>query len=224
MFNLNDYETVDERIHKFWDEFLNGRIITELVETVRAATGEPLQYVVKALVYRNADDVNPMATGYAEEVVGSSHINKTSALENAETSAIGRALANAGFSTKGSRPSQTEMAKVQNVEAIPPSRRDVPAPNPEAIPVKGTDVVIKNPNDAPSEKQTALLESRTSKLGINGDFYQTFWRFVLAGGQRDGNAPITKGEASQIIGMDKDDFAGYANAFMASLFENEAPF
>lgn len=102
--NPNEYETVDTRIHRFYDAYPEGRIITELVD--RTAD----QFVVKAYVYRTPlEDV--AATGYAEERVGSSPVNRTSALENCETSAVGRALANLGLSPKGSRPSTEEMEK-----------------------------------------------------------------------------------------------------------------
>jgi hypothetical protein len=57
-------------------------------------------------------DANPWATGLAYEMVTDRGVNQTSALENCETSAIGRALANAGYAAKGKRPSQSEMAKV----------------------------------------------------------------------------------------------------------------
>jgi len=112
-FNLADYETVDSRIHKFYDKHKNGRIVTELVTTRINDAGQIIQYVCKAEIYRDLLDPVPSATGYAEEVLGSNPINRTSALENCETSAIGRALANLGFSTKGARPSQTEMTKAE---------------------------------------------------------------------------------------------------------------
>lgn len=212
MFNLEEYETVDERIHKFWATFQNGKIWTELLETVRGENGQPFQYVVKAHIYRDVDDVFPAATGYAEEIVGSSPVNKTSALENAETSAIGRALANLGLSTKGQRPSQTEMAKVEA--------------NWESQPVKGTETVIRQPQAQPSEKQIMALVNKTNKVSVNADFHKQFWQFCLAGGENNGDAPITKGEASQLIGMDHEDFAGYAAAFFGSLLEDneDVPF
>jgi len=115
-FNLADYETVDSRIHKFYDKHKNGRIVTELVTTRINDAGQIIQYVCKAEIYRDLLDPVPSATGYAEEVLGSNPINRTSALENCETSAIGRALANLGFSTKGARPSQEEMQKAERTK------------------------------------------------------------------------------------------------------------
>lgn len=105
-FELKDYETVETRIARFWEAHPQGRIATDLI-----AYGQ--QFIVKAEVFRDSNDSVPYASGYAEEMVGSSPVNKTSALENCETSAIGRALANGGFATKGKRASREEMAKVQ---------------------------------------------------------------------------------------------------------------
>jgi hypothetical protein len=57
-----------------------------------------------------------VATGYAEEVRGAGNVNRTSHVENCETSAVGRALANAGMAGTdvNKRPSREEMSKVQN--------------------------------------------------------------------------------------------------------------
>jgi hypothetical protein len=115
-FNLADYETVDSRIHKLYAAHPNARIFTELVTTRINDAGQIIQYVCKAEIYRDLLDPVPSATGYAEEVLGSNPINRTSALENCETSAIGRALANLGFSTKGARPSQEEMQKAERTK------------------------------------------------------------------------------------------------------------
>jgi hypothetical protein len=65
-----------------------------------------------------------IATGYAEEVRGAGNVNRTSHVENCETSAVGRALANAGMagSDVSKRPSREEMAKVQRkIVHLPPS-------------------------------------------------------------------------------------------------------
>jgi len=113
MFNLEDYETVEERLVKFWKEHPDGRIETTLVESTLQ------RFIVKAAVYRTEVDAQAWTTGYAEETVSTRGVNSTSALENCETSAIGRALANAGYVTKGKRPSREEMSKVKAAEPKP---------------------------------------------------------------------------------------------------------
>jgi hypothetical protein len=108
MFNLEDYEPVEDRLAKFIKDFPDFRISTELV----AHTND--RYIVKACIYRTYADSEPYSSGLAEETVSSRGVNSTSALENCETSAIGRALANAGYATKGRRASREEMLKVNN--------------------------------------------------------------------------------------------------------------
>lgn len=105
-FNLDEYETVEERLIKYWKDNPNGRLFTEVIEITAS------RFIVRAFVYRNHDDPQPWATGLAEETVQGRGVNSTSALENCETSAIGRALANAGYATKGKRASREEMSKV----------------------------------------------------------------------------------------------------------------
>ena len=105
-FNLDDYEPVEVRLEKFWKEHEDGRIETELLEASKD------RFIVMARLYRTEADAKCWTTGIAEETVASRGVNQTSALENCETSAIGRALANAGYATKGKRPSQQEMQKV----------------------------------------------------------------------------------------------------------------
>ena len=113
MFNLEDYETVEERLVKFWKDHPDGRISTTLVEHTLQ------RFIVQASVFRTEVDAQAWTTGFAEETVSTRGVNSTSALENCETSAIGRALANAGYVTKGKRPSREEMSKVKANEPKP---------------------------------------------------------------------------------------------------------
>jgi hypothetical protein len=119
MFNLADYETVEVRLEKFIKDYPDFRIASEL-EVV-----EKDRYIVKAYLYKTASDSVAWTTGYAEEKVSDRGVNSTSALENCETSAIGRALANAGYAAKGKRPSQEEMKKVVATKVVKPLVQDL---------------------------------------------------------------------------------------------------
>lgn len=111
-FNLEDYETVEERIKRFYADWPDGRIVAyELTDKKDREKG---YWVVRAQVFVDHDDQHaacPKATGLAFEIEGTSGANKTASLENAETSAIGRALANAGYSGN-KRATREEMEKV----------------------------------------------------------------------------------------------------------------
>ena len=124
MFNLADYEPVEVRLEKFIKDYPDFRISTEL-EVVEAS-----RYIVKAYLFKTGQDSIAWATGYAEETVSTRGVNQTSALENCETSAIGRALANAGYAPKGKRPSREEMSKVApNHPALKVVKQEIqPAP------------------------------------------------------------------------------------------------
>nr|DAF13204.1 MAG TPA: hypothetical protein [Caudoviricetes sp.] len=107
---LKDYVEVNVRIMKFYEKYPEGRILTEIVKW------ENEVIVMKATAYRDNSEV-PASTGYAYEKEGSSFINKTSALENCETSAVGRALAILGFEIKKSVASKEEVANAQLQQA-----------------------------------------------------------------------------------------------------------
>ena len=107
MFNLEDYETVEERLVKFWKDHPDGQIHTKVLEHTAS------RFIVEASIFRTEADARPWTTGLAEETIQGRGVNATSALENCETSAIGRALANAGYATKGKRASREEMSKVK---------------------------------------------------------------------------------------------------------------
>ena len=107
-FNLDDYEPVAVRHSRWLEQHPNGRTITHMVSQPGADI-----CVIRAELW--LEDVC-IATGYAEEVRGAGNVNRTSHVENCETSAVGRALANAGMAGTdvNKRPSREEMSKVQN--------------------------------------------------------------------------------------------------------------
>jgi hypothetical protein len=104
-FDPDSYAPVAERIRLFYERFPSGRIVTDLVAR------ESGEVIFKALVYRDLDEREPAATGWAAEREGDGDVNEVACLENTETSAIGRALANLGFTASTRRPSREEMAK-----------------------------------------------------------------------------------------------------------------
>ena len=113
MFNLSEYEDVDSRIHKFYSEFEDGAIITELVSNDE----EKGVVVFRATAFRTFVDTQPSAIGYARGSRKDRGVDRDFWFENCETSAIGRCLANLGLSAKGKRASSLEMAKVADAQA-----------------------------------------------------------------------------------------------------------
>jgi hypothetical protein len=112
-FDLEAYDTVETRLARFWEAHPNGRVLTKL------EFHDERRFIVYSEIYFDREDHTPVATGYAEEIVGASPVNRTSALENCETSSIGRSLANCGFASLGKRPSKEEMEKVQRYSEEP---------------------------------------------------------------------------------------------------------
>jgi hypothetical protein len=183
-FNLDNYETVEDRLVKFWADHTDGRIITSIHYY------DDTRILVRAEVYFDREDVRPVATGYAEELRGASPVNRTSHAENAETSAIGRALANCGYAAKGARPSREEMQKVERGD-VWVSRPTQPAAKPAVNDKQAIDemmdslvangavyvdneeqerprnISIKNPNEPASPKQLGMLRAVLRSQGIS---------------------------------------------------------
>jgi hypothetical protein len=193
-FNLNDYQTVAERLDEALKEHGDMRVITSLEHTERL-DGRPVQYVMKAELWLGTTLVS---TGWAEEIVGNSPVNKTSALENCETSAVGRALANFGFQGKNpsaTRPSRNEMEKVERVrraeqeqvkqakpldwgEPTPPEPTDDPFGTWDALGALGAEVIeIKatprsgsgTGNEQITDKQMGLVRKLFKEKHPDGD-------------------------------------------------------
>ena len=163
MFNLDDYETVEERLVKYWKDHPDGQIHTEVLEQSAS------RFIVKASVYRTEADARPWTTGLAEETVQGRGVNATSALENCETSAIGRALANAGYATKGKRASREEMTKVaakQEVKAvIEQTKAKMAQTATEYVPVQKADDPWTQWEAAPVQTMEQAVETVKSALG-----------------------------------------------------------
>jgi len=162
-FNPADYAEVAERLPLFWKDCPRGRIITEII------VDDGTRIVMRAELYADIADTVPTTTGYAEEIRGSSMVNKTSALENCETSAIGRALANYQYQGSKKRASLEEMVKVYR----------------QGEQVQG---------DAP-----ATAQPRTQSLGFNSEPPTAKQLAMLRARNYEGQAPSTKREASEII-------------------------
>jgi len=108
-FDPNQYSMVEERIALFYDRFPDGRIVTCLDKDMSNAD----QWVFVASVYKDVGEQDlgaPMATGWATEAKGSG--KQDFSAEVCETSSIGRALANIGFTGNKKRASLEEMRKV----------------------------------------------------------------------------------------------------------------
>jgi hypothetical protein len=136
---LEDYELVESRLRRLYTAYPKARVLTDLVHN------DDRRFVVKAEVYLTPEDLTPSATGYAEEIVGAGFVNKTSALENCETSAIGRAISNSVLclgAPEGKRPSRQEMEKVERYKAEP--RKPAPKTKaPEATPEQIAKAALK---------------------------------------------------------------------------------
>ena len=123
-FNLENYETVEERLKVFWKENPEGRIFTEVVHE----TDDGSCVTIRAFIYKDENDTNPISTGIAQETKGQGGFANTDAwVENCETSAIGRALANWKYQGSNKpRPSAEEMSKVVKEDTPKtPSKKEV---------------------------------------------------------------------------------------------------
>jgi hypothetical protein len=121
---LDNYEPVEDRLAKFWAAHPDGRVLTALLQQAPVI-------IFRAELYRAEDTPGePWATGHAHQRIldappmGSDGPGDaaaaawTSPFEVCETSALGRALANAGFAPRGARPSREEMQSVRRRELV----------------------------------------------------------------------------------------------------------
>ncbi|MBD3306562.1 hypothetical protein GF348_09300 [candidate division KSB3 bacterium] len=125
-YNLDDYETVKQRKHRFRADYSDGRI------EVSNISENPTDYAFMfAQVFRDREDQKeelPLGEGYALEIRDKElstskkgydyeSVNYTSWTENCEESAIGRALDNAGYASNG-KCSREEMEKAERMKEV----------------------------------------------------------------------------------------------------------
>ena len=212
-FNPENYETVEERLVRWWERYPDSQITTTMVH-----------YAAKTVVFRAEGIVDGkiIATGYAEEVLGSSPVNKTSFVENCERSSIGRMIANSplGVHKPGARPSAQEMAKVQRM--TPQQQRPVAQnqgwddePTPQELAevlaeqFNGTvqqaprqssgPVEIKDPNSPASPKQFGMIRALLSQDGAVTKEAQLNAVIGIIGREISKFDEMNKGEASAVI-------------------------
>jgi hypothetical protein len=146
-FKLEDYATVEERLKIYAEDNPDYRLATNIVHY-----SETDKVVIKAVLFKNAEEYGKQiihASGIAEESP-EGYVNQTSRVENCETSAIGRALANAGYQgkkdSKSPRPSREEMEKVARIseakKAKPKSNATQETPPFEETVVEDRDDII----------------------------------------------------------------------------------
>ena len=171
-FNLDNYETVEDRLKKFWKENPDARINTEIAHITEDGTC----VTIRAEVFKNEQDARPVATGIAQETKGQGGFANADAwMENCETSAIGRALANWKYQgSDKARPSREEMSKVQ-VEKKPvkkPTKQEQEAMN------KVVDEMVAEPTNTTGDvgKQLnqlleAMIPDEALRQTIKGNAY-----------------------------------------------------
>lgn len=103
-----DYVLVSDRVLFFNEQYPNGKIETKLIKY------ENKQIIMKAMVTPDVSTPDRVFTGWSQEIDGEGTVNKTSALENAETSAVGRAMAMLGIGVIDSIASVDEINKAKN--------------------------------------------------------------------------------------------------------------
>ena len=168
-FDLSNYETVDERLHKWWKEFPDGRLETEVVEASNT------RFIVICRLFRTEVDQKPYATGIASETVSDRGVNANFALPNCETSAIGRAISNAGLSAKGKRPSREEMASVNKLQAV---AQTFSVDRTEPLPISNDEWVKAATKTAPKAPPECCAKGMTLRTGLTKTTNKPYYGYV----------------------------------------------
>ena len=175
-FNLADYETVESRLEKWWKDYPDGRVSTKIEQATDT------RYIVSAELFKTEADAKACATGLASESVSDRGVNSTSALENCETSAIGRALANAGYAAKGKRASREEMTKVVQLQAVP---QTFSVERSEPLPISNEDWVKAANVPAPKAPPECCAKGNTLRTGLSKTTQKPYYGYVCLDNIKD---------------------------------------
>lgn len=184
---LRDYNEVSQRVAAFNEDYESGRIVTSVVahhlEITEIAEGsrtsgkyrQPLAegyVIVRAEVYRSAEDVQPAGVGHSWMLVpGITQYTRDAELENAETSAVGRALAMIGYYAKGGSLASNQEIAAKGGERGESQEQPRAGTQRRSRRATGT----SDPAEASAEpkgiteKQRGLLESKMREAGVTGD-------------------------------------------------------
>ena len=181
-FNLDNYETVEDRLKRFWKDYPNGRIETEVIHITEDGTC----VTIRSEIYKDMEDARPVSTGIAQETKGQGGFANTDAwMENAETSSLGRSLSNWIYQGSGKpRPSREEMSKVQ-VEKKPvkkPTKQELDAMN------KVVDEMVAEPTNTTGDvgKQlNQLLEAMIPDEALRQTIKQNAYKELVNNGIAD---------------------------------------
>jgi len=146
-FNLDDYEPVQSRFSRFIEWAGTREQFFSVVSEILSEPGADICLMKTTILV----DGVAVATGHAEEVRNQGNVNKTSHVENCETSSLGRCLSNFPMynfcgSSLDKRPSREEMQKVQRV-------------------THQGDVTITEPSDKATDKQLNMIRAVCKSMG-----------------------------------------------------------
>ena len=112
-----EYILVKDRVLYFNENYPNGKIETELLSEINSE-----MVVMKATITPDVDNPTRIFTGFSQATWGDGYINKTAAMENCETSAVGRALGMMGIGVIDSIASADEINKAQTQPKYTPKK------------------------------------------------------------------------------------------------------
>lgn len=186
-FDLKDYVDVHERIARFYEKYPQGSVQTEI------AHHDDKLVVMRAIVYRDPEDPRPSIAHSQLGIPGKTNYTRDSEIENAETSAVGRAIAFLGFEIKNGIASDQEVRNKRTDEKPAPRGRA-----PQEAPGEAQDA----PSDEPSWMRQAQLIAAGEGLKFKdipdlkfpvgatraeGQKALTAWRISISGGEKRGD-------------------------------------